>query len=56
MIETENYKYCAILKQFFFETYSLYDFRMAHAFAKDIFIVGAKRTAFGTFGGSLKVK
>ena len=28
---------------------------MAHAFAKDIFIVGAKRTAFGTFGGSLKV-
>ena len=29
---------------------------MAYALAKDIFIVGAKRTAFGTFGGSLKVK
>ena len=27
---------------------------MAYAFAKDIFVVGAKRTAFGTFGGSLK--
>jgi len=27
---------------------------MAYALAKDVFIVGAKRTAFGSFGGSLK--
>src|SRR5262249_58837202 len=27
---------------------------MAKAFAREIWIVGAKRTAFGTFGGALK--
>ena len=27
---------------------------MAHKLTKEIFIVGAKRTAFGAYGGSLK--
>ena len=30
------------------------DFRMAYALSKEIFVVGAKRTAFGAFGGTLK--
>ena len=28
-------------------------FRMAYSLAKEVFIVGAKRTAFGNFGGAL---
>ena len=32
----------------------VYEFRMAYALSKEIFVVGAKRTAFGAFGGTLK--
>ena len=48
------YCLCLITNCLISLVFDFYEFRMAYALSKEIFVVGAKRTAFGAFGGTLK--